>query len=382
MRKLASIQKIISLTPIPNADRIELARVLGWKCVVKKGEFKVGDKCVYIEIDSIPPSDNPVFDFLKHSNGKMGRIKTIKLRGQISQGLAMPLRMFPALGKCHVGDDVTKKLGVTKWEPDERNKVKIEQSPLYMRRFHNRHLKWLYDKPWCNLFGKWLYVKRRAKFPSFLNKTDETRVQVLGDVLEKYKGVECYVTEKIDGQSITIWFDGGGKMHVASRNYEILDHDDYMWKAVEAENIEKRIRTLYMDSKPRYLFLQGELTGPGIQGNKYKRTRYAIDIFNVGSYENGRIEYYGLDTLDYCQIEVGLHIVPVLLTGYELESDIDKIVEMSKGESVIKPQLHIPREGIVIRPVKTIYDNRIKGMVGNRISFKAINPDFLLKYDC
>lgn len=71
-----------------------------------------------------------------------------------------------------------------------------------------------------------------------------------------------------------------------------------------------------------------------------------------------------------------------MLTGYELESDIDKIVEMSKGESVIKPQLHIPREGIVIRPVKTIYDNRIKGMVGNRISFKAINPDFLLKYDC
>ncbi|WP_337564108.1 hypothetical protein [Megasphaera sp.] len=67
MRKLASIQKIISLTPIPNADRIELARVLGWKCVVKKGEFKVGDKCVYIEIDSIPPSDNPVFDFLKVS---------------------------------------------------------------------------------------------------------------------------------------------------------------------------------------------------------------------------------------------------------------------------------------------------------------------------
>lgn len=300
MRKLASIQKIVSLTPIPNADRIELAQVLGWKCVVKKDEFKVGDNCVYFEIDSVPPADNPMFDFLKKSNGKMERIKTRKMRGQISQGLAMPVTMFPALGKCHVGDDVTKKLGVTKWEPDERNKVKIEQSPLYMKRFRNRHLKWLYREPWRNWFSKWLYVKTRAKFPQFLNKTDETRVQVLGDVLEKYKGVECYITEKIDGQSITIWFDGGGKMHVASRNYEILDHDDYMWKAVEAENIEKRIRTLYMDSKPRYLFLQGELTGPGIQGNKYKRTRYAIDIFNVGSYENGRIEYYGLDTLDYC----------------------------------------------------------------------------------
>lgn len=175
MRKLASIQKIISLTPIPNADRIELARVLGWKCVVKKGEFKVGDKCVYIEIDSIPPSDNPVFDFLKHSNGKMDRVKTIKLRGQISQGLAMPVNLFDGLEKYDVGDDVTKVLGITKWEPDERNKVSLSQSPLYMRRFHNRRLKWLYNKPWCKLFDKWLYVKSRAKFPSFLNKTDETR---------------------------------------------------------------------------------------------------------------------------------------------------------------------------------------------------------------
>lgn len=382
MRKLASIQKIASLTPIPNADRIELAQVLGWKCVVKKGEFKVGDRCVYFEVDSIPPSDNPVFDFLKHSNGEMGRIKTIKLRGQISQGLAIPLTAFPALANYKPGDDVTKRLGVIKYEPDERNKVSMERSPLYIKRFHKRYLKWLYREPWRNWFSKWLYTKSRAEFPQFLNKTDETRVQVLGDVLEKYKGVECYVTEKIDGQSITIWFDGRSHMHVASRNYEILDKTDYMWKAVEAENIEWRIRTLYMDAKPRYLFLQGELTGPGIQGNKYKRTRYCIDIFNIGSYDNGRVEYCGLDTLDYCQIEVGLHIVPVLLTGYELESNIDKIVEMSKGESVVNRLVHIPREGIVIRPMKTIYDNRIKGMVGNRISFKAINPDFLLKYDC
>lgn len=382
MRKLASIQKIVSLTPIPNADRIELARVLGWKCVVKKGDFKVSDKCVYIEIDSIPPSDNHVFDFLKHSNGKMDRVKTIKLRGQISQGLAMPLTMFPALSKCQLGDDVTKRLGVTKWEPDERNKVDIERSPLCMKRFHNRYLKWLYHKPWRDWFSKWLYVRSRAKFPVFLNKTDETRVQVLGDVLEKYKGVRCYVTEKVDGQSITVWFDGRSHVHVASRNYEILDKNDYMWKAVELENVEKRVRTFYKGTKPRYLFLQGEVTGPGIQGNKYKRTRYCIDFFNIGSYEDNRVVYYGLDMLDKFQVEVGLHIVPVLRDDYYLESDIDTIVEMSRGNSVINLLIDVPREGIVIRPVKTIYDNRIKGMVGNRISFKAINPDFLLKHDC
>lgn len=381
MRKLASIQKIVSLTPIPNADRIELAQVLGWKCVVKKGEFKVGDKCVYIEIDSIPPSDNPVFDFLKKSNGKMERIKTRKMRGQISQGLAMPVTMFPVLGKCRIGDDVTKKLGVTKWEPDERNKVNLEQSPLYTKRFRNRHLKWLYDKPWCDWFGNWLYVKTRAKFPSFLNKTDETRVQVLGDMLEKYKGTKCYVTEKIDGQSITIWFDEKSKMHVASRNYEILDHDDYMWKAVELEGIEKRVRKFYGDMKPRHLFLQGELTGPGVQGNKYKRTHYCIDFFNIGGYDSHHVVYDDIDMLVQFKREVGLPVVPILYDDYLLEVDIDAIVEMSKGESVANPLIHIPREGIVIRPIETIYDNTIEGMVGNRISFKAINPDFLLKYD-
>ena len=379
MRKLASIQKIISLTPIPNADRIELARVLGWKCVVKKGEFKVGDKCVYIEIDSIPPSDNPVFDFLKHSNGKMDRVKTIKLRGQISQGLAMPVNLFDGLEKYDVGDDVTKVLGIKKWEPDERNKVSLSQSPLYMRRFHNRRLEWLYNKPWFDLFNKWLFVKTRAKFPSFLNKTDETRVQVLGDMLEKYKGTECYVTEKIDGQSITIWFDGHSKMHVASRNYEILDKEDYMWTAVGCENIEAKVRRWFSSklySRPKHFFLQGELIGPGIQANRYNKMWYYIYFFNSGFYDSNKVKYNGIDTLLELADKVGLRTVPMLDDNYKLESDIDSIVEMSRGKSAL---LDIPREGIVIRPKKDIYDNQIEGMVGNRISFKAINPDFLIK---
>ena len=376
MRKLASIQKIISLTPIPNADRIELARVLGWKCVVKKGEFKVGDKCVYIEIDSIPPSDNPVFDFLKHSNGKMDRVKTIKLRGQISQGLAMPVNLFKGLEKYDVGDDVTKVLGIKKWEPDLRNCLSPDKNPLYMRRFHNRRLKWLYNKPWCKMFDKWLYVKSRAKFPSFLNKTDETRVQVLGDMLEKYKGTECYVTEKIDGQSITIWFDGHSKMHVASRNYEILDKEDYMWAAVGCENVETKVRECFYHLRPRYFFLQGELIGPGIQANRYNKITYFIYFFNSGFYDSGKVQYNSIDTLLGLSDQVHLRTVPMLNDNYKLESDIDSIVEMSRGKSVL---LDVPREGIVIRPKKNIYDNQIEGMVGNRISFKAINPDFLIK---
>ena len=334
MRKLASIQAITSLEPIPNADRIELARVLGWKCVVKKGEFKVGDKCVYIEIDSIPPSDNPVFDFLKHSNGKMSRIKTIKLRGQISQGLAMPLSMFKSLDNCHIGDDVTQKLGIKKWEPDERNTVKLDQNPLYTRRFHNDYLKWLYREPWKRLFRKWIYVKTRKQFPPFINKTDETRVQVLGDMLAKYKGARCYVTEKIDGQSITIWWDKNSKMHVASRNYEILDHDDYMWKAVEKDIIDVRAKKYWDVSN---LFIQGELIGPGIQGNKYKLNNYRIYFFTMGRYHNnGKVEYLDNSKTFSELLKAGINRVPVLNQWYKLDDDIDAIVDMAKGKSQLK----------------------------------------------
>ena len=376
MRKLASIQKIKSLTPIPNADRIELARVLGWKCVVKKGEFKVGDKCVYIEIDSIPPSDNPVFDFLKHSNGKMDRVKTIKLRGQISQGLALPVNLFDGLEKYDVGDDVTKVLGITKWEPDERNTVKLKSNPLLTRRFHNKHLKWLYKKPWEKLFCKWIYVRTRGQFPLFINKTDETRVQVLGDMLTKYKGAVCYVTEKIDGQSITIWWDNDYKMHVASRNYEILDHDDYMWKAVEKEKVDSRGKMYFTDISN--LFIQGELIGPGIQGNKYKLNDYRIYFFNVGTFRNnGKVRYYDNCTALNGLTKSGLRHVPVLDKMYKLDDDIDAIVDMAKGMSQLN--CCVNREGIVIRPCGPIYDSEIEGMVGNRISFKAINPDFLIK---
>lgn len=377
MRKLASIQTIKSLTPIPNADKIELARVLGWKCVVKKGEFKVGDKCVYIEIDSIPPSDNPVFDFLKHSNGRMGRIKTIKLRGQISQGLAMPVTMFDCLDNCHVGDDVTEKLGIKKWEPDKRNTVNLDKNPLYIRRFHNDYLKWLYRKPWKELFRKWIYVRTRGKFPLFINKTDETRVQVLGDMLTKYKGTSCYVTEKIDGQSITIWWDGDYKIHVASRNYEIIDHDDYMWKVVEKEEVDAKAKMYFIDIPN--LFIQGELIGPGIQGNKYGLNDYKIYFFNVGFHNNGKVEYYDNYTAFNVITKAGLRHVPVLDKSYKLDDNIDAIVDMAKGRSQLNYDVN--REGVVIRPCGPIYDPEIAGMVGNRISFKAINPDFLLKYD-
>jgi RNA ligase (TIGR02306 family) len=122
MRKLASIQRVINLIPIPNADAIELAQINGWQCVVKKGELQVGDVGVYLEIDAVPP-ESPVFDFLWKGHDQRPasfRIKTIKLRGALSQGLLLPISFFPECSGIEVGSDVTEVLGVTKYEPHAR----------------------------------------------------------------------------------------------------------------------------------------------------------------------------------------------------------------------------------------------------------------------
>jgi RNA ligase (TIGR02306 family) len=166
MRKLASIQKIWNIEPIEGADAIMKASVLGWQLVIRKDEFAIGDLCVYCEIDSIMP-DKPEFEFVR-SRGN--RIKTIRLRGQISQGVCFPLSVLPSTLTIQEDMDVTELLGVTKFEP-----------PIP-----------------ANLAGE---VK--GMFPSFMPKTDETRVQVLQSVLDKFVGTKCYVAEKLDGSSTT-----------------------------------------------------------------------------------------------------------------------------------------------------------------------------------
>lgn len=377
MRKLASVQLIQSLTPIPNADRIETAHVLGWEAVVKKGEYKVGDKCVYIEIDSLLPEDNPAFDFLKDSKGKIERIRTKKLRGQISQGLVMPMSILPE--DHEVGDDVTKVLKIKKWEPDLWNRPADKRPSRLVRKYSG---KWasrlLYNKPWTDWFSKYLFTQTAKSFPAFINRTDETRCQAIPEVVAYYAGTDCAVTEKMDGSSITLWFDDKLKLHVASRNLEVLDTSNYFWKAVINEDIEGKLRSCFVSNpdKLKWLCLQGELCGPNIQGNKYKFKQKGIFFFNI-LYCNP-VRYLSLADLCDLTTRCGLKTVPILDMQYKLPSDIASIVDMSKGESYYG---NTPREGVVIRPEPPIIDhNGFPGMVGNRVSFKAINPEFLLKY--
>lgn len=353
-RKLASVQVIKDLTPIEGADKIERATVLGWHLVVKKGEFQVGDKCVYCEVDSVLP-EKPEFEFLRPRGF---RIKTVKLRGQVSQGIAFPLTILPKppqtalLGGApfdperdlHEGDDVTTLLGIKKYIP---------QIP-------------------AQLSGK---VK--GTFPSFIPKTDETRIQSVPDVLKRHEGKMFIVTEKVDGSSMTVFLKGG-EFGVCSRNLELYeDEKNSYWKMARQLDLENKLRSLN-----RNLSIQGELLGQGIQKNKYKLTGLDFYVFNVFDID----QYRYLDFEEAQNIIKSLYLKSVPIVGEAKMTDVtvDDLVKLAEGDMKLNAggdgksllNRETVREGLVFRPYKEEQDPEL-----GRLSFKVINPKFLLKYD-
>ena len=336
MRKLASIQKIKSISPIEGADAIERASVLGWQLVVTKDEFKVGDLCVYCEIDSLFP-DKPEFEFLRPR--KM-RVKTIRLRGQISQGICFPLSVLLAGFEVAEDADCTEALGVIKYEP-----------PV------PAHLSGI----------------AKGKFPSFIPKTDETRVQVMQRLLDKYKGEPCYVTEKLDGSSATFYIYQN-EFGVCSRNLDLLeDGANTFWKVARALDIEAKLRSLQGN-----FALQGELVGEFVQDNKLKLRGHMVYFFNL--FDIDRFEYQPYAQFISTIESLGLQTVPVLATDYRLSNDIDSIIQMATRKSALRADLWA--EGIVIRPLMEKIDLILSNENFNngRVTLKAINPEFLLKY--
>lgn len=330
-RKLASIQKIESLTPIKGADRIELAQILGWHTIVKKGEFEVGDLCIYFEIDSVLPK-HPIFDFMEKYKY---RVRTIKMKGVLSQGLAIPITNLPKLLKPNPGLDVTGLLGVTKYEPPQNNNGSIRGIT-------------------------------KGKFPMFVPKTDEPRIQNIPYILERYKGEKFQITEKVDGCSSTFYYheDNFG---VCSRNLELRESDNNIhWKIARRYELEYNLKRY--DS----IAIQGEIIGPGIQSNRYKLDDIDLYVFNVWDIEERR---YMLDfEVKSILTEIGLKSVPIWCESYTMMGDVDYIVGLTKGKSQINSD--IDREGLVFRHKEGKYDPNI-----GRVSFKAINPNYLLKYE-
>lgn len=287
MRQLASIRRIDAIDPIPNADAIDVASIGGWKVVIKKGEFNVGDLCIYFEIDSFLP-DVEQFSFLrdkKSLDGREGyRLRTVKLRKQLSQGLALPLGAFPQFAGILIeaGDDVTDLLNVVKWE-----------RPIP-----------------ADLAGQ-VY----GDFPGFIRRTDEERIQNIPlEVLWGWAETEFYETLKIDGSSMTVYVKDDNEYYlvdgtdeqmahpivhvgVCSRNLEWKENPHQAsWKIALHYELKERLLK-YMREYDHAIALQGELHGPGIQKNPLKLKSVDFKLFNIYDIRAGR--YMSADEVEY-----------------------------------------------------------------------------------
>jgi len=339
-RKLASIRKISDLNPIEGADKIELATIDGWKVVVAKDvNHKVGDLIVYCEVDSFLPIE-PEFEFLRKSSykkmadGNEGfRLKTIKLRGQISQGLILPLKDAYVVFKRNTpnidmdwfeGLDVTEMLNIVKYEPP----IPAQLSGLV-----------------------------KGNFPSFLKKTDEERVQNLTKEYQNYTLEKFYVTEKLDGSSVT-YYVKDGVFGVCSRNLDLLeDENNSMWKFAVTTGLREKMIGL-----GKNIAIQGEIIGEGIQGNPYKIIGQTVKVFN--GFDIDKYDYLSLsELLDLTKV-LEVKTVPILDLSFTLPETIDELLLTAEGKSMLN--IKTEREGLVIRS----HDRKI--------SFKAISNKFLL----
>lgn len=330
MRKLATIRSVLETRPIEGADLIELAVVDGWKCVTKKGEFAAGDAVIYCEIDSFLPVRDE-FEFLRKSSLKVMddregfRLRTVKLRGQISQGLLLDPSI---LGReFSLGEDVTEELGIVKYEP-----------PI----------------PAC-LGGDVV-----GGFPVFIAKTDEERIQNLAADFDSFRGHAFYVSEKIDGTSFTA-FVHEEQFGVCGRNWQLAeDASNSHWRVVRDLDLRGRMRTL-----GRSLAIQGELVGPGIQKNRYALKGPTVFVFNV--FDIAASAYVHKAEMEAICRELDLSIVPPL-GEMNVPDCLDAILTLAEGKSVLNPKTE--REGLVW----------VRGSGDDRISFKTISNKFLAKY--
>jgi hypothetical protein len=354
-RKLATIQRIINIQAIENADKIELTTVLGWQVVVKKNEFKVGDLCIYIEIDSIVP-DIPYFEFMRD---RKFRVRTIKLRGQISQGLIVKIQDLLSNKKFKENDDVTNLIGVKKYDPEKI----YEEKQINDKKIKNPILKYLYRFKIVRYFLK--PTARKFPYPSYIiPKTDEKRIQNIPNVINELQGEEVYITEKLDGQSAT-YILYKNKFMVCSRNMNLPKNNSNWWqiaKQFDIENKLKQFKKLYGIE----IAIQGEIIGEGIQKNKYQIEGKDFYLFNVYNIKYKR--YFNFVCLtDFCK-DFNFNIVP-LIDKKIFTFDMKSLIKFSNQNSNIGNTL---QEGIVVRNLD---------MDKNKVSFKVINPEFLLKYN-
>lgn len=345
-RKLVTIREVSAVNPIPDADAIECVSIDGWNVVSGKGNFQVGDLAVYFEIDSFLPDGDERWQDLVDKNsrefdGKRGhRLRTIKLRGQVSQGFAIPLTKFPELAGITVDVavdvrelDLSDVLGIVKWEPP----IPAEMQGL-----------------------------TKSTFPSFISKTDQERVQNLPNVINDNDS-EYEVTIKLDGSSMTVYFNRG-EVGVCSRNLELK---------LEGNETNTFVKTatdsLLLEALPkigRNIAVQGELMGPGIQGNREGFKDHKFFIFDIYDIDAGKYiapqerMHISSEIIANCNSEKINH-VPVESFNYAIPigTTLNDLLSRAEGNSINNPV----REGLVYK--------RLDG----QFSFKTISNKFLLK---
>ena len=336
MRKLATIRKIDQLLPIEGADAIECAVVGGWKVVAQKGLYKEGDLAVYFEIDSWIPTELAAFlskgkEPREFEGVKGERLRTIKLRGQLSQGLLLPLREVDVAGfvasVAEDGDDVTETLGILKWE-----------RPM------NAQLAGL----------------ARGNFPSLIPKTDQERVQNLTKEVNAAieSRIRFEVTEKLEGSSMTVYMIEG-EFGVCSRNLDLKETEgNSFWATARRDAIEEKMRSV---DEFWSFAIQGELIGPGIQGNIYKLSQPEFRVFDVYDIQTGT--YINPGERRALIERMGLQHVPVL-SSFQMLMPVEQLLTLAEGKSALNEKQE--REGIVFKEVS------------GGMSLKAISNVYLL----
>ena len=344
MRKLASIQRVWKIEPIEGADQIELAHVLGWQCVVNKGQFQPMELGVYFEIDSFLPI-RPEFEFLRSSSYKktdiMGegfRLRTMRFRGQISQGLLLPVSMFPEIpADADVDYNVADLLGVRKWEIEERATTG------------------------GNVIGT---------LPYDIPHTDETRVQENPELICAFAGLEYYISTKMDGSSHSIGIDEDG-LHVTGHNFEYRnDGSSAFYNLVNHRGYQEKVESFARKEGLDTLTIQGEFCAPGIQKNRLRLTKPEWYVFTIR--ENGK--RVGLSRmLEICEA-LDLHHVPIEEIGYDLPEKyptVEALLQRADGDYPNGGK----KEGIVIRPTEPVFCP----LISASLSMKVVSNKYLLK---
>ena len=388
-RELCYVVKVDDIKPIEGKDRVECAVVGGWTVMVPKEQFKPGDLGIYFEIDSKVDTSKPEFAFLEKRHGK---IKTQKFKAGegyfFSQGLLMAFSDFDwESDKYNEGDFLTKELGVIYADAEDNKRKSNKSNPnAKYQRMMNRYPKLAKSKfgRWCmrHKFAKkilYCFLGRKGdnpnKFPYWVVKTDEERIQNLVPRIPEFQKEEWIATEKRDGTSTTMTLKGHGRKQewvVCSRNVAMTARKDGSWydtnvyvEMADKYNIKNILKDLLTDEY-EFVTIQGETFGEGIQKRDYGLKEHIFEVFNViFGYKDGTTKRLNPIEMKELMDKYDVPTVPIVDEHFKIPDTCQEILDIAGGEASIYGGM---REGLVFRT----YD-------GAR-SFKAVDNEFLSRY--